>query len=358
MARAIHVDKTDLTKVRIADVPQPPLADQGLRLRIESFAVTSNNVTYAVIGDLFKYWNFFPAPDGMGIVPMWGHAVVEESRHPDFEPGERIYGYIPMATHLDVFPGNVDAAGFTDISVHRQGMNSVYNRYSRIAADPEHDPAREAQRMIFGPLFKTGFLIEAMFDNNGWNGAQSLVVTSASSKTSLALASVARDRSPQIRRIGLTSAVNADFVESTGLFHEIVAYGDLSALPRVPSVSVDMAGNAGVRRAIHEVLGDNLKYSCLVGATHVEAREDGRTDPPPGPTPTLFFAPDWVSAMMRQLGPKGFNDAVAASWHKFLTQTDRTIRVDTREGIEAAATAFAEVREGKAYPAVGIVIRP
>jgi Protein of unknown function (DUF2855) len=358
MASAVHVDKTHLANVQVVDQPLVSLEDGQLRLRIESFAVTSNNVTYAVIGDLFKYWNFFPAPEGMGIVPMWGHAVIEESRHPQFEAGERVYGYIPMATHLDVLPGKVDEAGFTDMSAHRQEMNSVYNRYSRIAADPEHDPARENQRMIFGPLFKTGFLIEAMFDNNGWNGAQSLVITSASSKTSLALASVARERSPQIRRVGLTAAVNADFVEATGLFHEVIAYGDISALPLVPSVSVDMAGNAAVRRAVHEVLGDNLKYSCLVGATHVDAREDGRTDPPPGPTPTLFFAPDWISALVKQLGPKGFTEAVAASWHQFLAQTDRIIRVETREGLAAAAEAFGQTLRGETYPAVGIVIRP
>ena len=41
--------------------------------------VTANNVTYAVAGDSFKYWDFFPAPEGFGIVPMWGHARVIEN---------------------------------------------------------------------------------------------------------------------------------------------------------------------------------------------------------------------------------------------------------------------------------------
>ena len=43
----------------------------------------------------------------MGIVPMWGHAKVVESNHPDIAVGERVYGYLPMGTHLDVVPGKI-----------------------------------------------------------------------------------------------------------------------------------------------------------------------------------------------------------------------------------------------------------
>ncbi len=40
---------------------------------------------------------------------MWGHAVVEASNHAEFAEGERVYGYLPMGTHLDVLPGKVSA---------------------------------------------------------------------------------------------------------------------------------------------------------------------------------------------------------------------------------------------------------
>ena len=39
----------------------------------------------------------------------------------------------------------------------------------------------------------------------------------------------------------------------------------------VPSVFVDIAGNAGVRAAVHAKFADNLTYSCAVGATHWDA---------------------------------------------------------------------------------------
>ena len=365
MASTVWVNKAALTEAQVHDDTLPALGDGEVRLRIESFSVTANNITYAVIGDMFGYWNFFPAEGDYGpgeakygIVPMWGHAVVEQSQQPDIAVGERVYGYLPMGTHLDVLPGKVSGSGFTDMAAHRQPMSPIYNQYSRLAADPEHDPAKEAERMLFGPLFKTGFLIEAMLRREGWFGAQNLVMTSASSKTSMGLASVAKDLSPDVRRIGLTSKGNVDFVVQTGLYDEVAAYEDVSNLPDVASVSVDFAGNSTLLRSIHETLGDSLKYSCLVGATHVDARGVGGGGEMPGPKPILFFAPDHAVATVQELGPKGFGEAVGTSWKNFLGAVDGVVRVDERAGIQTAIPAFTDTLQGKAEPAVGIIIRP
>jgi hypothetical protein len=139
MAATIWVNKAKLTEHKLHEEVLPTLGDGEVRLRVESFSVTANNVTYAVIGDMFRYWDFFPAGDGYGIVPMWGHAVVEASNHPDIAVGERVYGYLPMGTHLDVLPGQISRGQFTDMAAHRQPMSVFYNQYSRLAADPEHD---------------------------------------------------------------------------------------------------------------------------------------------------------------------------------------------------------------------------
>lgn len=362
MASTIWVKKTALNETQIHADALPTLGDGEVRLKIESFSVTANNITYAVIGDMFGYWNFFPAQGDYGVVPMWGHAVVEESRCPEIAVGERVYGYLPMGTHLDVLPGKFSPSGFTDMAAHRQPMSPIYNQYSRLNADPEHDPAKEAERMLFGPLFKTGFLIEAMLRRESWFGAQNLVMTSASSKTAMGLASVAKDLSPGIKRIGLTSTGNVDFVNGTRLYDEVMAYADVASMPQMPSVSVDFAGNSGLLRNIHERLGDALKYSCLVGATHVDARgansAGGGGGDLPGPKPILFFAPDHAVATVQELGPKGFGEAVAASWKNFLRAVDGVVVIDNRAGIEAATPAFTETLQGRADPAVGIIIRP
>ncbi|MGB3739859.1 MAG: DUF2855 family protein [Pontixanthobacter sp.] len=373
MSHAVLVDRQELPNARIATRDLPPLPDGTVRLKVESFAVTSNNVTYAVAGDRFGYWNFFPADNEegtqWGIVPMWGHAMVEDSAHLDFETGERVYGYLPMATHLTIVPDDVSPRGFTDGAPHRQPMSPIYNQYTRLSHDAEHDPDKEAERMIFGPLFKTGFLIESMFRRENWFGAEAVVLTSASSKTAMGLASVAKDRSPDIARVGLTSRGNVGFVESTGLYTRVLAYDDIGQLEHRPSVSVDFAGNADLLRQVHDHYGDTLRYSCLVGVTHVQAQSEGESDGDrhadgggtksmPGPEPLLFFAPDHAVAAVKEMGAKAFSEDVAASWHRFLNDVDGTVRVATRDGIEAARDAYLALLSGKVDPAEGIVIRP
>lgn len=358
MVRTVQVKRSALGETRIVESAEAPLADGAVRLRIESFSVTANNVTYAVVGDAFGYWNFFPGAGEWGVVPMWGHAIVAESRHPEIAVGERVYGYLPMANQMDVQPVAVTTGGFVDGAQHRQPMSPIYNQYSRLAADPEHDPAREGERMIFGPLFKTGFLIESFLRREGWFEAQALVMTSASSKTAMGLASVARHRSPGIKRIGLTSAGNVDFVRRGGFYDEVIAYDDLASLPQLSAVLVDFAGNAALMHGVHSGLGDRLKYSCTVGATHVGAGFGQDNGPLPGPAPVLFFAPDHAVAAIKELGPKAFGAAVGESWLRFIAEAGGALTIDDRHGLEAAREAFLTTLAGKADPAVGIVIRP
>ena len=358
MSEVVQINRGDLLQSRIVSQDQPALADGWVRLAIDSFSVTANNVTYAVVGDAFGYWNFFPGADEWGVVPMWGHASVKQSNHPDLAVGERVYGYLPMGSSLDVRPVGVTPGGFSDGAAHRQPMSPIYNQYSRLAADPEHDPAKEAERMIFGPLFKTGFLIESMMRREGWFGAEQLICTSASSKTAMATASVAREKSPQMRRIGLTSAGNVDFVRSGGFYDAVLSYDRAADLAQVPSVLVDFAGNAGIIHAVHSALGDRLRYSCTVGATHVGAGFGQQNGALPGPAPVLFFAPDHAVAAIKELGPKAFGAAIAASWQRFVSETAGTVRVDRRSGLEAAQAAFADTLAGHADPAVGIIIEP
>jgi hypothetical protein len=355
----VHVRKAALGDAELTEFPLGPLPEGAVRLAVESFSVTANNITYAVVGDGFKYWDFFPAPDGFGIVPMWGHARVIESNHPEIAVGERVYGYLPMASHLDVLPGRITPGGFSDTTDYRQPMSPVYNSYTRLAADPEHDPSREAERMIFGPLFRTGFLIEYFLRGEGWFGAEQLVVTSASSKTAMGLASVARQSSPGIRRVGLTSKGNVAFVEATGLYDEVVAYDDLDRLAVVRSVSVDFAGNADLLARIHRHFEDALAHSALVGMTHIEARSTfGGGDPLPGPKPALFFAPDHAVAFFKAHGPEEGGKLVAAAWHEFLKAAEGTVAIERQAGLDAARDVFLAMLAGQIDPAKGIVITP
>lgn len=359
----VHVRKDELTQASLANSDLGPLGEGAVRLEVESFSVTANNITYAVVGDGFGYWNFFPpvTDDGdLGIVPMWGHATVTHSNCAAIAVGERVYGYLPMASHLDVVPGNVSDMSFSDTSDHRQPMSPIYNQYSRLNADPEHDPARENERMIYGPLFKTGFVIDYFMRSENWFGAAQVVMTSASSKTAMGHASCVKQASAHIKRIGLTSAGNVDFVRSTGLYDEVVAYHDVSALGLEPAVTVDFAGNAKLLGELHHHFGDVLNYSCLVGATHIAERGSamGRAPDLPGPKPTLFFAPDHFVAFFKEHGPVEGGKMAAAAWHSFLQSVDGAIEIVTFSGLDAARRTYLEMIGGTVDPAKGIVIKP
>jgi hypothetical protein len=357
MAETIWANKSDLTDLTVNEEALPELGDGEVRLRIESFSVTANNVTYAVIGDQFGYWNFFPAQDGFGVVPVWGHAVVQQSRHAEIAVGERVYGYLPMGTYLDILPSKIGISGFSDVAAHRLPMSPIYNQYSRLNADPEHDPAKENERMIFAPLFKTGFLIEDMFRRNDWFGAENLIMTSASSKTAMGLASCAKNASPKIKRIGLTSAGNVDFTKSTGLYDLVLSYDEIGNLPDTASVCVDFAGSSNLLRSVHQTCANALKYSCLVGVTHVGDRSGGAGDLP-GPAPILFFAPDHAVAAIKELGPKAFGEVVAQQWKIFLEHSATNLTIEIRGGVVSAAQAFVSILKNEADPQIGIVIRP
>lgn len=358
--QAVHVDKSNLSQAETVDLAQKGLAQDAVRLAVESFSVTANNITYAVVGDGFGYWNFFPAPDGKGVVPMWGHARVVQSNHPQFIVGERVYGYLPMGTHLDVLPGKVSDGGFMDMAAHRQPMSPIYNQYSRLAADPEHDAKREAERMLFGPLFKTGFLIESFMRREGWFGAEAVLMTSASSKTAMGCASVAKHRSPDIKRIGLTSSANVDFVRGTGFYDDVLAYDAIGSIEKHPSVVVDFAGNAKLLAGIYGGLGEALKYSCLVGATHIEERGSGLggANDLPGPRPVLFFAPDHAVAAVKEAGAAAFGQTVAESWHAFLDDAGDIVQIERHSGIDAARKIYQAMLAGNVDPAKGIIVEP
>ena len=61
-----EVKRDDLRTTRWVDDDTSELADGEARLRVDLFALTANNVTYAVFGDAMRYWSFFPVATRLG----------------------------------------------------------------------------------------------------------------------------------------------------------------------------------------------------------------------------------------------------------------------------------------------------
>ena len=70
-----------------------------------------------------------------------------------------------------------------DGAPHRRELSSVYNFYQRCSADPLYEANREAEQALLRPLFTTSFLIDDFLADNADFGAQTVILSSASSKT-------------------------------------------------------------------------------------------------------------------------------------------------------------------------------
>ncbi len=58
-----QVFKTDLHQTRLTSNDFAELQDGEVRLAVQRFAFTANNITYAAFGDAMNYWKFFPTVD-------------------------------------------------------------------------------------------------------------------------------------------------------------------------------------------------------------------------------------------------------------------------------------------------------
>ena len=208
---SFEVRRDDLRDCRLVEGPEITPEPGEVVLRVDRFALTANNVTYAVAGESMSYWNFFPAEGGWGRIPVWGFADVAESRCDGIREGERFYGYYPMSTHLLVRPEAVKPSSFIDAMPNRAPLPAAYNQYRAVAHDRAYTAEGEAAQMILQPLFTTSFLIDDFLADNDFFGARRVVLASASSKTAYGLAFLlARRQGCEV--VGLTSRANAAFV--------------------------------------------------------------------------------------------------------------------------------------------------
>lgn len=353
----IEVRRDDLAATRTSSEPVPDLNEGQALLRVDRFGLTANNVTYGVIADMVGYFDFFPTEGGWGRIPVWGFAEVAASRAPGVEEGTRVFGYLPMATHLVVEPAKASPAGFTDTAGARPGLPAVYNRYRSTSADPMHSRDTEDLQAVFVPLFATSFLIDDFLADNGDFGADQVVLTSASSKTAAGTAlCTARRAGPRPRIVGLTSAANVAFVEGLGCYDEVLAYEDLTSLdPSVPTALVDIAGDAAVRGAVHRHLGDQLRVSSTVGMTHWEALGADDADLP-GPRPELFFAPARIEKRVGDWGADGYAERLASAWSALVEVAGDWVAFVEVDGLDAARDRYLDLLSGRAAAGEAVVV--
>ena len=148
--------------------------------------------------------------------------------------------------------------------------------------------------------------------------------------------------------------LHAPFVRSLGWYDETVLYDDIGTLDKVPTVFVDFAGSAAVLTQVHTHLGDQLKHSCIVGASHWQER--GTVHDLPGAKPVFFFAPSRIEKRHADWGPGGLDKKVAAAWSAFISQSQTWMKVCEHRGEADIAATYANVLGGRVGANEGHII--
>ena len=356
----LSTNKANITQTRWVESPNQPLQDGQIRLAIEHFAFTANNATYAAFGKTMNYWDFFPQADALwGCIPVWGYAIIQESRCAGLALGDRFYGYYPFANSVVMQPVRVTENSFIDGAANRSHLHALYNQYTNVAKDPSHHPKFDSLNALLRPLFITSFLIDDYFADQAFLGAKTIVLSSASSKTAFGTAYCLAQRGaskPTI--VGLTSASNLEFTRRLGLYDQVLSYDEVSLLGGSrETIYLDFSGSGSVRASIHEHC-KALVYSCAIGGTHWQDLKSGAHLP--GPTPTLFFAPAQLKKRITDWGGPALQAKVGTAMQSFMmaaaNPSSAWMTIERHQGKDAALQVYDSVMTGRAKPELGLMV--
>jgi len=354
--------KTALAESKLQKRKQSAKAAAGeLLLRLERFALSSNNITYAAFGKALQYWQFFPTEQPeWGQVPVWGFAEVLSSGVAGIVPGERFFGYFPLASHVTLRPQNVTAQGFFDASGQRLSLSPAYNQYLRCDADPDYEPAQQDLQLLLRPLHICSYMLADYLWDHNFFGAQRVVFSSASSKTAYGTAFELREQIV-IHRVALTAEAHVPFVENLGLYDRVYEYGRLHQVPADrATVYVDFSGDPQLRARVHNHFASVLVHDCFAGSTH--NMQPPKADPLlPGPKPVAFYAPEHIRKRQADWGWDRFTERMNAARKRFYSRAidplDPWIVVVEHEGIESARKLIEQLCVGALDPQQGHIVK-
>jgi hypothetical protein len=346
-ATEIWIEKSNVKNTKIVEkiINISELVEDEVLLKIDSFGFSANNITYAVFGDKMGYWGFFQADEKWGVVPMWGFATVLESRHGDVKVGEKVYGYLPMATHLVITAGKTSPTHFFDINDKRKSISPVYDNYVRCAKDPGYQAAREAWQLNYRPLFMTSFVLDDFVGDGliaSKDSVQQVILTSASSKTAYGAAHLLRKHKAQrgldYQVVGLTSASNKSFTQSLDCYDQVISYDDIAVFGHdKTSWVLDFAGNKSLLLNLQNQFANHLGKLVLIGSTDVDAQQD---KPEGHLNSEFFFAPSQIKKRSGEWGHAGFAERYAQAWQSFAIHMNDKVAVAEYSGPKAIEALY------------------
>ncbi|MCX2980730.1 DUF2855 family protein [Halieaceae bacterium IMCC14734] len=368
----------------------PPLEHDEIRLRVDKVGLSANNLFYAQMGEapFLKFFSVYPLSEehkDLAIVPAWGVATIIESANPEFTVGEQYRGFLHM-TNVVQMKARRTAEGFQAFGGKRDKINQAYNGFLTVAAGGTSPIAGEGPKadlaMTSAPGGGSGFILYELLKMHAFYGANSVVLTSASSKLSLVTAQLLREQrdSGELQCVvGYTAKSNQAFVRSTGLYDLVICYED--ALPddtELKHLLVDVAGDA----AIYKRGKDKFVKAFAVGGTHADAEASVFTAFGPSgfvkmlidmvapasiktwaarrlsPKLEMFFAPTVISELLDKWGHEQMDIKSDAALTAFVDAAidGNWMSVHRAETPEAAQAAYRRIVEGKVPPAEAVIL--
>ncbi|AZQ84321.1 DUF2855 family protein [Colwellia sp. Arc7-635] len=362
--QVFEVEKANLQKTRLTTYPlTQPLSENEVVLKVDKFALTANNISYGVAGDSLGYWRFFPteaASDNQwGRLPVMGFADVIASNNDQVNIGERVWGFMPMASHVKILAGRVNSNGFSDVSPYRKGLAPLYSVFERVSANPFYSVKNEDFDILVRGLFTTSWLVDDFMDENQYFGASQYLITSASSKTSIALAFAIKQRG-NMPAVGITSAANRKFVTALGCYDQVISYDEIASLDaKIASIVVDMAGSQSILSNIHHHFAEQLRYSCRIGVTHHDdlvKDELSKSSTLPGVAPTFFFAPTQLKKRMDDWGTNETMKKIGLSLLNYIKFCQSSITIEHTTHSHEIDAIYQRVLSGNSDANTGQII--
>lgn len=351
-ASVLEVNRANpFEQTRIVDQELAAGSEDSVLLAVERFSLATNNLGYVVLADFLRSWDAFPSPTpGWGRVPAWGMARVVSASETVAAVGSTFTGYVPMATHVAVQARPVDD-DLLAMDEPRSLMLPIYRRLISVTAElgwGEHEIDIDT---VMLPVFPFAALLAHDLTRDG---ARSVVISSASSRSAAALSRVLGNHGVEV--IGLTSDRNRSAVESFGVYTHVLTYNDIADLPNLTDVVyVDLAGNGELRAAVHQQLGNKLVASIAAGGTHL------RSLPAPtesGPEVTLFNTGDREEQMTLTQGREVVEAIYSDARTELVSWAGGWLRITRLRGLVAAEETWRNIAAGQSDPLSAVVIQP
>ena len=264
------VSKANIADHKVIQLPvssSEPLQDGHTRVRTVLIGLSSNNLSYALLGSVRNWWDAYPVPIALpkpydnreqyGICPAWGYGEVMESKISGIEPGMLFWGFWPTSRDpIDLRLEPADARGhWIETSEHRESLMNLYQRYmlKESSAGLKSLDSSTIEGMAWEaacrPIWEAGYLLNrAVFssasihpaDDGQWNESDTdltptvVISLSASGKTARGFTDGLINNRPAgtgpLGLLAITSISKSDFIPKASFPTRTVSYESMTGV--------------------------------------------------------------------------------------------------------------------------------